>query len=301
MKKKVLITGGAGFIGSNLKESLKELDHEVLTIGRDEKEDIKIDLNDTKLQNIVQDFLPDIVCHFASGSNIVRAEEDREKEFKETVSVTNNLINSLSSLRHGKSKFIYLSSQAVYGVPQYLPVNESHLLKPNTIYGENKLKAENIIVQNKTNYIIFRVSSVYGMGQNYNKSGVISKFINKLENNLAPVVFNSSDLICDFIYVTDLVNAVIKGIQDDSVQNEIFNLSSGKPTTLKELLDILYKYFPRAPLPELKANSLYLSVEQKGIYLDNTKIQTQLKWSCKYSVGDGLKEMLDNVKLKQRV
>lgn len=297
MKKKVLITGGSGFIGSNVKSALDKSDCEVLTVGRNEKEDVKVDLQDTKLKEIIKDFCPEVVCHFASGSNIQRADKDKEKEYKDTVISTGNLINWSNQ----KSvKIIYLSSQSVYGLPEYLPVSESHPTKPVTVYGENKLKAEHLIIQSKLNYVIFRVSSVYGKNQDYSKSGVIAKFINKLKNNQSPIVFNSFDLTADLIYVNDLVSAVVRAVNDENVNFEVFNLGSGKPTTLREILDILYDYFPNTPKPELIENKLYMDTAKKCLYLDIKKIQTKLQWSLKYSLKDGLNEMLKSLRLVEK-
>lgn len=293
-KKKILITGGAGFIGSNVKNSLKNLNYEILSIGRNKLEDLKIDLKDPSLQNIIKDFLPDVVCHFASGSNIRRASEDVETEFNDTVCATENLLKVLSSLNLEEIKILYLSSQAVYGLPLYLPVDEVHPTKPLTAYGNNKLKVETLITRSKLNYLIFRISTVYGKEQDYNKSGVVASFIEKMKNNEPPIVFNSLDVVTDLIYVNDVTGAIIKAIKDDSLRNEIFNLGSGKAISLKDLLKILYKYFPRAPQAKLQTNTIYPTKKQKGLYLDIRKIQARLNWAAKYNIEEGLKEMLES-------
>ena len=300
MKQKILITGGSGFIGSSVREILKSFECEVLTIGRSKDEDFVCDLSELKLENLLKEILPDVVCHFASGSNITRAEKEKEKEFNDAVMGTENLINCLAKLKSKPEKIIYLSSQVIYGLPKYLPVNESHPTGPITVYGKNKLNVEKIIIQSGFNYLIFRASSVFGKKQDYSKSGVIAKFINKLQNNQSPIVFNSFDLFFDFVYVSDLALAIVKAVQNSSVQNEIFNLGSGKPTSLKKLLDILYEYFPGAPKAKLQLNPLYLSEEQKGLYLDISKIQSYLKWEAKYKIEDGLKEMLADYILTKR-
>ena len=297
MKKKILITGGSGFIGSRVKEDLKNSGFEILTIGRSENEDLKLDLKDTKLQNIINDFLPDIVCHFASGSNITRADENKEKEFNDTVLCSESLIKSLLTLKVKPEKIIYLSTQSVYGLPKYLPVDELHPTLPVTVYGECKLKVEELIKQSKLNYLIFRISSVYGPMQDPKKSGVIAKFIKRIKENKSPIVFNSMDLISDFIYIDDVTSAIVSVIKDSlETKNKIYNLGSGKPTSLKEILNILYKYFPNAPKPKLEINQLYPNTEQKGLYLDTNKIQSELKWHAKYNIEEGLKQMLEKTK-----
>lgn len=297
-KRKVLITGGSGFIGSHLKRYLDNFDFEITTIGRNKNEDYKIDLSNPELADLLKNISPDIVCHFASGSNILRAEESKEKEYKDTVLSTKSLVTTLEK---GKAvTLIYLSSQAIYGLPENLPVAETHSKNPISVYGKNKLEAEEIITKSNLNYLIFRVSSIYGPLQDYRKSGVIAKFINWMKNNESPVVFNSFDLFSDFIYIDDVIHAIGTSIQKN-IKSEIFNLGSGKATTLQEVLDILYKHFPKAPKSKLETNLLYPHKEHKGLYLDISKIKSTLNWDCKYNIEDGLREMLDALNVTQKV
>jgi len=302
MKKKILITGGSGFISSHLKKSLEKFDFEIITVGRSKNEDYKIDLSDSKLTGLIKDYSPDIVCHFASGSNVLLAEKEKEKEYKDSVLSTKNLINSLQELK--KVTVIYLSSQAVYGMPQELPVAEIHPANPISVYGENKLEAEKIIIQSGLNYVIFRISSIYGPMQDYRKSGVIAKFINCLKHNEPPVVFNSLEMFSDFIYINDVVSAInltIQNLEDKKIKNQIFNLASGKASSLKEILDILYKFFPSALKPKIETNLHYPYGEYKGLYLNTKKIKSTLNWDCKYSIEDALREMLGVLNVTQKV
>ena len=293
MKNKILITGGTGFIGSNLKEKLIQSGFEVLTIGRGSNEDINTDLVDFDFINFFKTHSPDFVCHCASGTSITRAEQNKEKEFTDTVIVTKKIIQAISALANFK-KIIYLSSQAVYGKPDFLPITEEHKTSPFNTYGKCKLKAEEVIRQSKSHYIILRVSSVYGKNQDHLKSGVIANFINKMKNNEPPIVFNDINQFCDFIYINDLTDVIVKSIELDNIRNEIFNLGSGNPSTLKEVLEILSLYFPNSPSSEIKKSKLYLDEEQKGLYFDISKIQSRLKWSCKYDLKSGIGEMLKN-------
>ncbi|MBI1859284.1 MAG: NAD(P)-dependent oxidoreductase [Candidatus Melainabacteria bacterium] len=292
--KSILITGGSGFIGKAVKEALIDLSYDVCTIGRSKKEDICLDLNSEKLSDVIKQFLPNIVCHFASGSSVTRAEEKKEEEEKDTVLATKHLLDVLLSV-NPNTKLLYLSSQAVYGLPTYLPVDEKHPLKPINFYGRNKLKAEELIIKSSLDYLIMRVSSVFGEKQDYKKSGVIVKFVNKLKSNKSPVVFNNIDLICDFIYVYDLVSAIVKIIELEYFPKEIVNLGSGQQTTLQDVLNILYKYFPHAPEPVIEKSELYTNENNKGIYLDISKIKNSIDWNIQYNVEKGLKHMLGNL------
>lgn len=291
---KILITGGAGFIGLNLKRALSQCGFEIFTVGRSKNEDFIFSLTDSKLKSKIKEILPDIVIHLASGTNITRADQDKDKEFKDTVEGTKSVIEILLDLKPKPRKFIYLSSQAVYGLPKSLPVSESIQPSPTTIYGECKLKAEHLIIQSNLDYLIFRASSVYGPLQDQRKSGVVSKFIDKMRSNQSPVVFNSKDVFLDLIYIDDLVSAMVKSVQDSHERkNGIYNLGSGKPTTIRQILNILYKYFPHAPEPQIMKSKIYPDKGQKGLYLDIKKIQSHFKWSPKYPIEEGLKLMLE--------
>ena len=291
--KKVLITGGAGFIGKFVKQKLKECGFNVLSIGRKKEEDVCIELNDPKLSQLISEFSPSIVCHFASGSNIARAEENKEKEFKNTVTSAGILVSALNKMKN--INFLYLSSQAVYGFAEKLPVSEKCLPFPVTEYGKNKFEVEKIVSASELNYLIFRVSSVYGPTQDSNKSGAIAKFINKLRSNQSPTVFNSFETFSDYIYVNDIVSAIILFITEwDSlnIRREVFNLGSGVPVTLKELFEILYKFFPKAPKPTIVENKFYPDERQKGLYLDINKIELRSNWKPVYSINSGLQTLM---------
>lgn len=303
MKNRLLITGGSGFIGLNLKKLLEHSDFDICSVGRASNEDYRIELNsalqnEDSFLNFLNNFEPNIICHLASGTNITRANENKEKEFNDTVASTKSLTRILNKLNSKPHKIIYLSSQAVYGIPQFLPVTEEHATKPVTVYGDCKLQAEKILFESGINIIILRVSSVYGPKQNPNKSGVIAKFIDKLKNNISPVVFNSFDLYSDFIYVDDLISSIISAVKFESKQkNHIYNIGSGKPTTLREILDILYKSFKDAPKPELRVNQLYPDKQIRGLYLDTGKAKEFLNWQPKYTIEKGLRIMLQDMNL----
>jgi len=292
-ENKALITGSTGFIGSHVKSALELSGYKVFGLGRGSKEDFILDLSSKDLNNTIEEISPSLVFHFASGSNIARANEEKEKEYFDTVTSTENLLNSLKNLPN-KPKIIYLSSQAVYGIPKSLPITEDHKTAPKSIYGENKLKAEKLIMESSLDYLIFRVSSIYGPSQDYKKSGVITKFIHKMKTNEAPIIFNSLDICSDFLYVKDLASALVKATSSQYDIRGIYNLASGKPISMKDLLDALYEYFPNAPKAVLESNNVYLS---NDIYLSADKLKLDMNWSCKYNLKGGLNDMFQTVKL----
>lgn len=300
MKKKILITGSKGFIGSTFLKFLDKSKFEIVTLGRNNKEDLHFELNSALLANDVlkekiTKFSPEYVFHFASGSSVMLADKNKNNEYENAFLGTDSLIKVLSTLKVKPERIVYLSSQAVYGLPKYLPLDELHETLPVNVYGENKLKTEKVLLESGLEYVIFRVSSVYGPFQDPHKSGVIAKFINRMQKGQSPIVFNSLELIGDFIYVDDVASVLVGIIKNDfTYRNEIYNLGFGKPVALKNILEILYKYFPNAPQPILQVNKLYPSKKEKGIYLDITKLQSHLGWRAKYNIEEGLKLTAEN-------
>lgn len=303
MKKKILITGSKGFIGLAFLRLLDKSKYEILAIGKNKEEDLNLKLDSSSLENSflkekVAEFFPDVVFHFASGSSIMTANKNKDEEYEYACLGTGSFVKMLTSLKV-KPLIVYLSSQAVYGTPKYLPVDEIHDTLPTTIYGKNKLESERILLKSGLKYLIFRVSSVYGPSQDPNKSGVVTKFISRILNNQSPVVFNDFELFGDFIYVDDVAEVLVKTLTGGfALTNQIYNLGLGKPVTLRNILNILFKYFPDAPKPMLEVNNLYPAKKEESIYLNTMKLQKHLKWEARFNLEEGLRLTIEKTLVK---
>ena len=219
---KVLVTGGAGFIASNLVDTLISQEHDVviidnLTTGKKEninskatfyKEDIG---NTESLEKIFAEEKPDIVNHHAAQVDLRRSVRDPLYDAQVNIMGSLNLINVSS--RYNVKRFIYASTGgAVYGEPKYLPVDEKHTIDPQSQYGVSKHTVEHyLFVFRQTHnlpYTVLRYPNVYGPRQDpHGEAGVVAIFTEQMLDGKQPTIFGDVVKTRDYVYVGDLVNA----------------------------------------------------------------------------------------------
>lgn len=258
MEKRILITGGAGFIGSNLVNALFEKEQfEILVLddfstGRLEnikflKDKITIVqgsiLNESLIQNITQGI--DIIFHLAASVGNIKSIESPQKDAE------TNLIGSLILLQAAKKnkikRIIYSSSAACFGDPNYLPIDEQHTTNPSSPYGISKLAAEkNFLCYSKMfgiKTVCLRYFNVYGENQFFDAYGnVIPIFIQNIIQKQPLIIFGDGNQTRDFIHVSDVVQANILGM-NSSVSTEVLNIGTGTKTSINELIKILSSLF----------------------------------------------------------
>lgn len=252
MKKILIITGAAGFIGSKISNSIDFSKYEVFGVddfsngykSNVEKniEFIKLDLSKKKNFNLLPK-KPDFIMHLAGQSSAEKSFYNPNNDFKRNFLTTYNLINYFKnkSLKH----FIYASSAAVYGnFNKKLKATETTKCFPLSYYGHHKLLSEKFIQnQNKVPYTIFRLSNVYGPGQNMTdlKQGMVSIYLAQMLKNNHIIVKGSTERNRDFIYIDDVVKIWKKSMNDRRFKNKVINIGSGKRTSVSNLLNIIIK------------------------------------------------------------
>jgi len=252
---KVLVTGGAGFIGSNLAEELIRQGARVsiidnLTTGfRENLEEIKGDFefiegdinDDSALSKAIDG--AEIVFHEAALPSVPRSVEDPAETHRVCVDGTFNLLNKAKNV--GVKRFIYAASSSAYGDQPTLPKVETMLPDPLSPYAAAKLTGEyycrvfNNVYGLET--ISLRYFNVFGPKQNPASmySGVISRFIDALLTGKTPVIYGDGEQSRDFTYISNVVNANIKAAQTNVGFGETINVANGERITLNELLAIL--------------------------------------------------------------
>lgn len=253
MRDRILITGGAGFIGSHLGRLLLEQGHEVtvvdnLSVGNRERvpagaelvvEDV---LDGEKMARIVQDRRIDKVCHLAARVSI-RASTDGFREDAE-INILGTLSMLQAALKSDVRKFVFASSMAVYAdSPTPDPVAENFSTAAISPYGISKLASErfieNILTQAGREHVSLRFFNTYGPNQTYTPYvGVITIFINKLLSGEDPVIFGDGEQVRDFVYVGDIAAGVASALGTEHVSG-IFNLGSGQPRSVNRVADLL--------------------------------------------------------------
>ncbi len=303
---KVLITGGAGFIGHHLALHLSSLGYEVLcldNLSRSSPEVVKtlrsfnidlivadvLDINSLEL--IMSRFKPEVVIHTAA---LVSVEESvRKPEDYLRCNVLGTLNTVRVSTNYGVSRFIYLSSAAVYGDPIKLPVSEEHPLNPKSPYGLSKLIGEEVVKlyhrMYGLEYVILRLFNVYGPRQSLNPySGVITKFIDRVCKGLPPVIYGDGTQTRDFIHVLDVCRATQLSISTENV-NEVYNIGSGKPLSINELANLIIR------ISKLELRSTYEPSRPSDIrhsYADISKAVKYLGFKPSVSIEEGIEELL---------
>lgn len=278
---KVLVTGSNGFIGSNLLPKLKILGYEVIALNRLDG-DIALSITWENLPKV------DVVIHLAAKSIVP---ESWKKNYDY---IQCNLLGTLNALNYCKkhnAKLIFTSSY-LYGNPETLPVNESAKIIASNPYGLSKKLAEDtceFFAKNENiDVVIIRPFNIYGPGQS--NDYLIQSVIYQVKNTDS---INVKDLEPkrDYIFIDDVSDAIIQSIQVTGNFN-IFNLGTGQSYSVLEIIDIIQDLFGTS-------HSVLSSDERrKGEIMDtvadNSRAQSLLNWSPKYSLKDGIKKIFDS-------
>ena len=302
--KKALVTGGAGFIGSHLTEKLHQNNIEVLVVDNlltGKKENLlSLDLENTiygdvgseETLKIIKNFNPDVCFHLAAQSSVVISVEDPLLDFEHNLLQPVQLIKTL--LETDCKQFIFTSSGGtIFGEPEVIPTSEDDYAgEPASPYGLAKKKLNELIevmLQNETmSYSILNLSNVYGPRQDpHGEAGVMSIFTGKLMNNETPTIYGDGKQTRDYVYVLDVVDALLKSSQTDD--NLFLNIGTGVETSVNELVSILSQKISWDGEPEYapkREGELLRSV------LNNERAMSQIGWEPKYTLDTGLDELI---------
>ena len=302
--KKALVTGGAGFIGSHLTEKLHQDNIEVLVVDNlltgkkenllslDLENTIYADVGSEETLKIIKNFNPDVCFHLAAQSSVVISVEDPLLDFEHNLLQPVQLIKTL--LETECKQFIFTSSGGtIFGEPEVIPTSEDDYAgEPASPYGLAKKKLNELIevmLQNETmSYSILNLSNVYGPRQDpHGEAGVMSIFTGKLMNNETPTIYGDGKQTRDYVYVLDVVDALIKSAETDD--NLFLNIGTGIETSVNELVSILSQKILWDGEPEYapkREGELLRSV------LNNERAKGQIGWEPKYTLDTGLDELI---------
>ena len=294
----ILVTGGAGFIGSVLVKRLIENNYNVtvvdnLTHGKKENVDSKAEFINVDILDNLSDIFKNkkfkYVFHLAAQIDLRKSLEDPINDAKINILGSLNLIDLC--VKHNVEKFIFSSSSAVYGVSDNLPCIEECKLKPSSGYGISKMTIENYLeIYNKLyglKYIALRYSNVYGSSQMVKGGGVVSVFFNFFLNK-KPTVISGGEQTRDFVYVEDVVRANLLCIKFLNKVG-IYNVGTAEETSINQLYEIIQELF--FSKKECKKND-FNTAEVLRSSLNYTKIKKDLGWEPKYTLKNGLKHMI---------
>lgn len=299
---KCLVTGGAGFIGSNLAIALCDLNHDVvivddLSMGKLENipEKAKFhqnDINEPVIDKIFEKEKFDMVFHLAAQMDVRKSVEDPANDAQINILGGINLLHS--AMRHGVKKFIFSSTGgAVYGEQDYFPADESHPLRPVSPYGISKLAFEKYLyyyrVQFNAQYIALRYANVYGPRQNSKgEAGVVAIFSERLLRGEKAVVHGDGLQTRDFVYVGDVVDANLKAMEYEGTGE--FNVGTGIETDINTMFD---KIRAATESSQERVNGPAMPGEQRRSVISYDLIKKSMGWSPAVSLDEGIKKTVE--------
>lgn len=305
-KEYILVTGAAGFIGSNVANKLIDLGYNVITIDNLSTGDVK-NLNkdiiffegnvyDEKILNSVFKNRITAILHIAGQSSGEISFENPVYDLK------SNTQSTLQLLQYAKQnnckKFVFASTMSVYGKQAEELVYETSIPNPISFYSVGKLASEsymNIYSKYGINCIALRLFNVYGPGQNLNnlRQGMVSIFLAQAFSNSFILVKGSGDRFRDMVYIDDVVDAFIKSLKSKNSGFQVYNVSTRVKTKVIDVIHSIKGLFPNNIDVKFEGSTLG---DIFGIYGDNELIKTDLGWSPKISFNDGIENMYNWIK-----
>jgi len=298
---KVLVTGGAGFIGSHLVDALIQRRHQLVVVdnlstGRSENVNpaatfYRVDICSPELETIFEKERPELVNHQAAQTVIQKSNQDPAFDAKQNILGSLNLV--LQCLRFGVKKIVYASSAGVYGEPKYRPVDENHPVTPISYYGISKHTVEHYLhlchLENSLSYTVLRYANVYGPRQSpKGEAGVVAIFTRQMLQGERPTIFGKGDKTRDYVYVADVVMANLLAMEKSI--DGVYNIGTGVETSDQEMFDLL------AGLTGYNGNPHYVPVRKGEIYrscLAYSKAQKEIGWQPQFLLREGLRETVN--------
>ena len=301
---KFAVTGGAGFVGSNIVKLLVKENHDVLVIDNmhtgkkenlqeifDKIEFCELDIrNIPELENKIKDV--DGIFHEAALTIVQESFLMEEEYYDVNVKGTENIFKIAE--KYG-IKVVFASSSSVYGNTEKIPIIENNERNPINPYGKTKLEDEFLAEKYSkkgVSIIGLRYFNIFGKGQTGSYAGVITKFVNQLKEKKAPIIFGDGSQIRDFIFVEDIAQSNLSAMLS-KINFGFFNIGTGKTTTILQLAKFLIKLYNLEISPEF-SDPLDGDVQKSQANIKKT--QQLLNWTYKIDIEEGLEKM---IKLKK--
>ena len=305
---KIIVTGGAGFVGSHVVELLIKNKHFPIIVDNlhsgkynhvkkfvdsGKAQFFKIDIRNMK--NLMKLPKASAVIHLAAIASVLESIDN--PSYVNDVNVAGTL-NMLEFCRMKKiKKFIFTSSAAIFGM---YDKKSSEITKtiPNTVYASSKLTGEQYCKIYSDlfgmNIVCLRPFNIYGPRQNDSYAGVISKFMDRLSSNYPPIIHGDGKQTRDFIHVDDIAKAFLLSLKYNKKKFDVFNLATGKSTSINQLADLFLKTSNKSKLKPIYKKHIPGVVKYNST--NNQKIKKLLKFSPSIKLEDGIPRLWEYVK-----
>lgn len=299
---KILVTGGAGFIGSNLVDRFISLGHQVVIIddlSTGNKENINpeakfylMDIRSKKLEQVFKNERLDIVCHHAAQINLRKSLEDPLFDSEINIFGTINLLKSC--VKHKVPKFIFASTGgALYGEQEYFPADEKHPIRPASPYGFSKFVVERYLdfceKSYGIKYVSLRYANVYGPRQNpEGEAGVIAIFCERFFDKNKAIINGDGEQTRDFVYVEDVVEANVLALEFK--ESGAFNIGTGVETSVNTIFGLLKQ---KIGIDQKEIHAPPIPGEQERSVLDFSRAKKLLGWEPEYDLIKGIEKTIE--------
>lgn len=304
VKGKILVTGGAGFIGSHLVDKLVDYGYQVVIVddfssGKIENINkratfIKKDITSKDFTTHLNEVKPEIIFHLAAQTSLTKSTKYPERDLQINLLAVQDLLDAAKSIN--VQKIIFASSTAIYGHPTNLPLKENSIKNPISIYGMAKLSAEFLFKyffnQYKLPYVSLRYANVYGERQNSTaEGGVIAIFINKMLNNQTIQIFGDGKQTRDFIYISDVIDANIAALNNRIIGE--LNVGTGIQTSVNNLF-IKLKKITKSKSSQAYQQPKFIEINENS--LSYSKFHKTSGWKPEVKLNDGLLKTVEYFK-----
>ena len=307
---KILVTGGAGFIGSNIVDAYIQAGHDVVVVddlstGRKENVNpkahlVKVDIQDAGLEKVFEATKFDVINHHAAQMDVRRSVAD--PKFDASVNVL-GMLNLLElGKKYGVGKVIFSSTGgAIYGEQDYFPADEQHPLRPLSPYGITKLATEKYLFYYKAVYgiqhVILRYANIYGPRQNpHGEAGVVAIFADKMLKGEQPVINGDGKQTRDYVFVGDVVRANLLALAHTI--SDIFNIGTG----VENDVNTLFRIIKRSTSSSCEEKHAPAKMgEQLRSVIDSSKAKKILGWIPTVSLEEGLEKTVQYFRSAKKV
>ena len=304
---KIVVTGGAGYVGSYLVYKLLQEKHEVYSIDNISRGDYSAlegvvqpehlvvgDVRDSALlDNLFKD--ADAVVHLAAIPGLVRCNESPEEAVSVNVFGTYQVLEA--ARKQGVKKVVFSSSAASYGVPRSLPVTEDHPLNPMNLYGVTKLAGEKMMTVYYNNYdietVTLRFGNIYGVGLFSRENTVIPKFVRMGLESKTMTIYGDGSSTRDYVHVDDIVQSIVRSISSTDKGGEVYNVGAHS-IKIRDIADKVSKAIFEAHDKKIDYMNLpERTGETKHLEYNIDKITSELGYKPKWDVDMGIKQLIE--------